>query len=148
MGEIVNTVAAKSCIELYTMSPDFRAFIACWIEDRRCPYGLGDWLEEMGLDRQAEAARWAATEVDRPVFSAEENVEKSGPFPLFPIYESDEPKGCAYWFVGNMSHANCIPEHTKVADCQWLAVDKCLLFLLDGWKRGREHRDEMVKLYQ
>lgn len=50
--------------ELLT-DPDFIAFCGCWEADGRCPLGLADWLRDKGLEGQAGAAEWAATEPDR-----------------------------------------------------------------------------------
>lgn len=58
------TVAA-----LYETDTNVRAMIDTWVEHRRCPAPLGDYLEETyDLAAAADCARWAATEVDRKVF--------------------------------------------------------------------------------
>lgn len=44
---------------LYETDSDFRALIQCWIDNRRCPLPMADYLRERGLEGQAEAAEWA-----------------------------------------------------------------------------------------
>jgi hypothetical protein len=46
--------------ELFDTDADFRALLQCWIDNRRCPLPMADYLRERGLEGQAEAAEWAA----------------------------------------------------------------------------------------
>lgn len=43
---------------LYATSGLFRAAVAKWVADMRCPVELGDFLEENGLLSAADCARW------------------------------------------------------------------------------------------
>ncbi len=60
----MTTTTALTCRELYDCNPTFAAGINTWVADRRCPIGLGDLLEELGLPSAADCARWAATDPD------------------------------------------------------------------------------------
>lgn len=68
--------------ELYETDVGFRGFIAVWVENKRCPFPLADYLLERDMPTQAGAAYWAATTPDRLVYMSKwyEN-SKCGPFP-------------------------------------------------------------------
>lgn len=69
----------KSAQHLFFISPEFRMLIGAWIKDRRCPAGLPDFLLDMDMPRQANAAQWAAIEPDR--ISMIDRNASHGPLP-------------------------------------------------------------------
>lgn len=97
---------------LYATSGLFRAAVAKWVADRRCPIELGDFLEENGLVAAADCARWCVEQPDRPVrlpyVQMGERDGSCGPFPTMGG-ESDE----AFWMwipvIGDIRHADHIP---------------------------------------
>jgi hypothetical protein len=90
---------------LYDTNSDFRSFIAFYVEHRRCPLALCDFLIEQGLEAAAEFVRWAATEEDRfvyePVIEAGERGGKCGPFPTLNNGIGAEFQ---YWFWSPISN--------------------------------------------
>lgn len=79
----MTTATALTCRELYDCNPTFAAGINKWVADRRCPIGLGDLLEELGLPAAADCARWAATEPDRPMMGLiRPPGPRCGPMPI------------------------------------------------------------------
>jgi len=83
-----------NCRDLLDTDPTFVAFLACWERDRRCPFPLVDYLLELGLEGQAEGARWASECQARPVFG--DGRVKSGPFPFV-----NSERDTAFWGYGN-----------------------------------------------
>jgi hypothetical protein len=67
--------------QLYDASPVLRGMIEQWVTDCRCPIQMVDYLMEHDLYSQAEAARWAATEPDRPSIRSPRG--SCGPYPEF-----------------------------------------------------------------
>ena len=71
--------------ELYERSDQFRALIASWVSERRCPLPLVDLCLENQLESAAEACRWAATEPDQlppaPFTHSGELSTECGPYP-------------------------------------------------------------------
>jgi len=65
-----------------TTSTDFLGFCAAWQQDGRAPFGFGDWLEEQGFPAEAEAARWAADQPDRPKIKDAPKEDIGGIYPL------------------------------------------------------------------
>lgn len=108
---------------LYETDSDFRALIQCWIDNRRCPLPMADYLRERGLEGQAEAAEWAAWEPDRREYALE---TFSG---IFPTHR--------YWFHSDVGKfADSPPEEIlSEADRYTEKMDfsDCLLWLLDRW---------------
>src|SRR5215510_7386825 len=84
-------VAINCARDLYVHNDTFRAGIAAWVAERRCDLRLVDVLLEYELTEQAECARWAATEPDRPFLEDHRDRTKCGPFPS--CYE-----GTFYWY--------------------------------------------------
>ncbi len=70
---------AVTCAELYQTDPGFRGFIAAWVEEKRCPLPLVDYLLDRDLEAPAEAARWAATAGNRSW--TDDTDENAYPYP-------------------------------------------------------------------
>jgi hypothetical protein len=131
-----------SARELYDREPTFRAGIAAWVEDRRCDLRLVDLLLEHGLTAQADCARWAATEPDRPFYRDQKSGEQCGPYPC--LY-----KGTFYWYDCNgdapVRDAHDVPRArfgrkvNYVTDKFESATD-AILFILDNWKPEKAKR--------
>ncbi len=128
--------------ELYETSSDFRSLIAEWVQVKRCPYGMGDFLDEHDLPGPARAARWAATEPDRPAYTS--HLETCG---VFPAYDpAKNKKYQPYWWWFDMS-LNAVSEHPdcyndvpfRVPDSHTYnpTTESALLCMLDNkyWKR-------------
>lgn len=49
----------------YLTSADFQDLCKAWQVEGKCPMGFPDWLRELGLDSQADAAQWALDEPSR-----------------------------------------------------------------------------------
>lgn len=65
---------------LYAADANVRAMIDTWVEHRRCPAPLGDYLEETyDLLAAADCARWAATQRERHTY--DDRSVKSFPYP-------------------------------------------------------------------
>jgi hypothetical protein len=123
-----------SARELYERDATFRAGIAAWVAERRCDLKLVDLLLEYGLTTQAECARWAATQPDRP-FANRSGVH-CGPFPC--KYKRD-----FYWYDrgGNRASRDShdIPRKHFGRPVHYLtdkfkSATDAILFLLDNWK--------------
>lgn len=130
------TTAIASARELHEHSSTFRCGIAEWVQERRCPLSLVDLLLEYGLEKQADCARWAATEPDRPVFGAGKR-EVCGPFPT--------SGGNSEWFWWHLNgqygpdfrFSMDVPEEMAGAtamDCKEPTSTDAILWLLDHWK--------------
>lgn len=76
----------------YLVDLDFKLLVDGWVEDKRCPMPLVDRCLELGMTTQADCARWAATEIDRPRTVAES--EWCGPYPT--------SAGWCYWLSSNL----------------------------------------------
>lgn len=120
---------------LYEVSADFRAMIGVWVDERRCPLPLVDYLLELGLESQAECARWCATEKERADYVG-------GRFRLNGPYPKPDINGQWYWFTlleGPLSHAADVPLSKTgcrfVGDAQRHAkAENAILWLMDNWK--------------
>ena len=55
--------------QLYEADPMFRSAIDLWIQNRRNPFELADYLREQGLHLQAAACDWCSAQPDRPPFA-------------------------------------------------------------------------------
>lgn len=122
-----------TCAELYHCNPTFAAAINAWVAERRCPLALGDFLEELDMHAPAACARWAATEVDRPVYHGSITGEVCGPFP-------DRGDGGWYWVRGGPQYlhesSGCIlnkqiPKNIEQPTAKTPA--HAILWLLDNW---------------
>lgn len=122
----------------FAAHPEFQAFIACWVEDRRAPLPFADWLLERGLESQADAVLWAATEPDRTVFPLPLRSSVSGPYPT--VASGDRR---LYWMVcsGEDKHyydrfADCVRSewvNGKLAHSRHTTIEEALIALLDHW---------------
>lgn len=126
------TETVTDASSLYEVDADFRSMLALWDEHRRCPLPLVDYLLDRGLERQAEACRWAATEPDRPVWSFCDRA--TGPFPT-------TSTGHVYWCWRSegdpVRHANEVEDNRLTEkgyrpDTNEVVYN--LLYLLDNWK--------------
>ena len=151
----VSTAPAMTAAELYRTDSTFRALIASWIAEKRCPYCMADYLRDCDLWHLAPGAEWAATEPDRPEFLTMHALRNAndfkgnliGPYPS--VADGSGERG--YWFAEwPPEHANCLPYRL------WRAVDQrhpgplpltfpealCALLdgfadaIADGWKGG------------
>lgn len=125
--------AVKSACELYERDETFRTGIAAWVAERRCDLRLVDVLLEHGLTTQAECARWAATEPDRPYRGG---GPKSGPFPS--LFDGDY-----YWYdcgpYKKMKETHDVPREclgrvVNYTTDRFKSAADALLFLLDNWQ--------------
>jgi hypothetical protein len=136
MGEGV-----KSARELCDRDATFRAGIAAWVAERRCDLRLVDLLLEYGLETQAECARWAATEPDRPL--AEDRGDDGvvcGPFPSCYL-------GDYYWYDCGSHSRTLLDSHdiprkhfgrqVDYRTDRFKTAEDAILFLLDNWKPER-----------
>jgi len=93
----------------YLTDPEYLSWLHCWWSNGRCPLEFVDWLLDRGLDSQAEAARWAATEDPRSVFGNPEC--KAGPTPCF-FNNSNVFNSQGYWarLKDGEVYADVVPE--------------------------------------
>ena len=137
------TTTALTASELYGISSEFKAFLQLWDQERRCPIPLVDWLLEMGLDRAAEAARWAATKEDRPVYLPQYGERDSccGPYPSKgSLYKDGVSESSVVWYWRYIAnYASSIPStaasnilHTPYSPLHHAPI-KAILWLLDNW---------------
>jgi hypothetical protein len=136
--------AVQSARELYESDATFRAGIAAWAAERRCDLKLVDLLLEYGLTIQAECARWAATQPDRPFPQNGDRRITCGPFPCIHA-------GVYYWFDCGSSDtvhdAHDIPrEHlgrtVNYQTHKFKSAAAAILFLLDIWDQPPPDRTE------
>lgn len=82
----------------------FLAFVTAWESEGRCPLPAVDYLLECGLEEEAEAVRWAATE-DRKWVCREK--EESGQSPMCGLYPCDcqfHREGFSWYETGRGQH--------------------------------------------
>lgn len=123
--------ATLTAAELYARSAEMRAFVASWVEHRRCPLPFVDYLLEHELPVAAEAARWAATEEDRSGWTdAKGGHELIGPYPGQQIQN--------HWWYATIDtvHARDVPlyhihKHLRKGDAK--NTEEAILWLLDNW---------------
>ena len=117
-----------TCVELYKTDAIFAAGINTWVAERRCPFGLSDYLEELGLSAAADCARWASVHKDRKVNF--DSKEMSG------VYPGTGDEQYHRWACLNADEfcRDVPPKHIvqclKKADSDTDAI----LWLLDNWK--------------
>lgn len=124
--------------KLYKVSDTFRSLIEAWEIDRRCPFAMVDFLLENDLPVQAEAARWAATEEDRPVFvPLVDHGERGGECGPYPIALCREKTLQWVWteHVGTrkIGAASDLPDGTDIEQI-YRTIREAILALLDNWK--------------
>lgn len=59
------TTTQVTCAKDLLTVERFLDFCERWKEDKRCPHGFSDYLRDLGLEKQATNADWAATYKDR-----------------------------------------------------------------------------------
>ncbi len=130
---MINVIEGTAIGSLYARSDTFCAMIRVWDTQKQCPYGLVDLLLEEGLDGPAAAARWAATQPQRPVM-AEDGQGKSHPYPG--VHE-----GHFRWFTTkDLSRARDVPEANIPEPYKALGLERtetvteALLWLLEYWR--------------
>lgn len=130
------TATITDARSLYEVSSEFRAMLQTWVRERECPVPMIDMLLENGLERQADACRWAIDEPELPVFLPTED-EKRSPCKPYPTGHTTRKLGW-YWLrsSGVRSRAHEIPRD-RVEDVdsnQLRTVRDALIWLLDHWK--------------
>jgi hypothetical protein len=133
---------------LYAADANVRAMIDTWVEHRRCPAPLGDYLEETyDLLAAADCARWAATQEDLPVLQPHiPGGERGGSCGPYPTQNNGHGKNEWYWFWDSKffknarDHAHHIPDRATSEEYPGSAhhseVLDALLWLLDNWIMG------------
>lgn len=125
------TATVSTARELYERDSTFRAAIASWVEYRRCDLRLADYLMEYGLESQADCARWAATEPERPQYG--EIKIRCGPYP-----KAELRVVSWYWYPDRyLDHANCVPKMRLLSvegHNSHATPTDAILWLLDNWK--------------
>lgn len=119
--------------ELYGRCPDFRAMLAAWVDAKRCPYGMGDFLDERDMPGPATAARWAATTPDRRVWEWGSGMKRSHP-PSGPFPTHDTVAGVWRWWITPTDAApacDMVPFDFDVEAVVFTATTDALLWLLD-----------------
>ncbi len=122
-----------TCAALYEYDLTFRAGIAKWVADRRCPIALADYIRDLGLDAAADCADWCATEPDRPVWHpVEDQPKRDFVFPRLSF-------GMKYWYFcggssAEVTHANETPCLVRYRVKQHDSPALAILWLLDNWK--------------
>lgn len=129
------TTTITTASELYACCSDFAAMIELWRIERRCPLPMVDLLLEWGLESQAEAARWAATERLREPYKMH--------------YPTEAPYPCEYTGVGTTDwYWICVkgidtsdslpPDHFACAfghhESKQPTFDKAIVWMLDRWR--------------
>lgn len=121
--------------DLYAQYAEFRSMIDLWVAHRRCPLPLVDWLLELGMESMAEAARWAATEPERPVSWFGHRMrqpDNSAPFPL-------PSASIWYWYrqKRTLKFAHDVPEKnvSRVLRAPvFITPTDTILWLLTNWR--------------
>lgn len=146
-----------SCAELYKRDAGFRGFLQTWLETRRCPLELADYLMDAGFadaSGPVAAVRWAASEPERPTYEdtvylklAKANMPpehwarvESVP-PKSPPYPGERP-GNYLWIRDGFPHSahEVPPDHTPTDYWGTHSCDKTpenivrgMVWLLDNW---------------
>jgi hypothetical protein len=123
--------------EAYDCDLDFRMLVDAWVEERRCPLALVDRALELGMESQAECARWAATEPERNGGS-EFKRKKSPPYPTEAAkwYWFSMPRngiGDECWNIPRENFRKEVHYNTNQFDSPLDAI----LWLLDNWRTGQ-----------
>lgn len=125
--------------ELYDQSDAFRSFLDHWDADRRCPYGLADWLTDHYPDMigPAKCAQWCATQPDRNVLLPQGNERRTpcGPYPTL-------GNGWFFSFMNEVDFACDVPKDCLDSDesnngHNETPVD-AILALMDVWNPEAE----------
>lgn len=137
------TSTITTAAELYQCDSQMRALIAVWDSERRCPMGLVDLLLENGMSTAAEAARWCATEPDKPVTAPLKHYGElstnCGPYPTM------SGKGLWIWHNGKLCiFASVVPESAVGEEIfdpkdqsyfrKHPSVKAAILWLLGNWR--------------
>lgn len=145
-----------TALELLNRDSTFTGLLKAWEGDGRCPLSLVDYLLELGLDGQAEAARWAATEEDRAAYQYRFQ-SPGGPFPTL-----TDDQTYFFWYYNTdantreelppMKNRVRLWEHIKQlngGEPYFVSVLQAFCGLLDGWanylqeKNSEEEKEEV-----
>jgi hypothetical protein len=131
-------------------SPEFKGFCEKWKDDGRCPLPFADWLREQGLDGQADAAYWAATEPERRVFLGNHRRSGISPNDTKLILGSSEENGRWMW---SHNYFNTEPFcHDLPLDVlgqipiksKYIMFAEAIAAFLDAWAKVRQPVGELV----
>lgn len=107
--------------------PSFLAFCRQWQHDGRCPLPFVDWLIEMGLDGQAEGARWCCVQPDRKGSCESEGDSIGGIRPF--LYD----KTMYVWNFTSSKNRKCF-YRSDVSQELWEAMPDSIRKYVKGWR--------------
>lgn len=121
--------------DLYECDPGFRGFLAVWVENRRCPLELVDYLLDRDMEGPAECARWCAAEPDRDIYDPPD-AGRGGPCPL-----QNRPRDDWFFLVTNqlLWWSNSVPLRFVTESSQWFRTrndktpESAIVALMDAW---------------
>lgn len=124
--------------ELYDVDPDLRTLLDLWLDDRRAPLVLADYLRDRDMWAQGDCARWCHETPDRQVFSPLYNFgERGGACGPFPGLFSDFVTAKLVWRFRKMANGTLGPNAHDVPPWGTSAKTdspvRSILALLDGW---------------
>jgi hypothetical protein len=122
---------------LYEVLADFRILIGVWVEERRCPLPLVDLCLEYGLESQAAACRWAATEPDRKTPNMLGPDERGGWCGPYPTQNNDEGSVWGTQWFWRGFYEECCWVHGDIPKSfvhHLSTPTDAILWLLDNWK--------------
>ena len=140
----MTTTQTMTCKELYECDSGFRGFIQTWVDVKRCPLELADYLMDRGWDKKSgpvQAVLWAATTPKRRV--GDDLDEWYHPYP-------GEWKDLYWWWVSDNSNEygeraryvpsgniekHCIKLYQKNRNGNGVAgtITEAMVWLLDNW---------------
>lgn len=128
--------------EAYNTDLTFRVLVDQWVSGRRCPLPLADRCLDFGMEAQADCARWAATEPERPVVCEGYEVEDRGASFPYPGLGAKAPWGELQhrWAEADESYGRDLPTARNVPAGrapnlrESETVLAAILWLLDNWK--------------
>jgi len=161
--------------ELYDTDGEFQAWVEKWVEDRRPPFPLADWLAERELPLLAKAVQWCIDQgtrkVNMPYHWYGESAEPCGVYPATLVGVRAATKVNTsevtmadmdwFWYVGGPSRKYKTSE--DLATAHWLIEDfasddllkfsepqSAILYMLDHYhedaQKERERRLEQQLL--
>lgn len=111
--------------ELYDTDGEFQAWVEKWVEDRRPPFPLADWLAERELPLLAKAVQWCIDQgtrkVNMPYYWYGESTEPCGVYPATLVGDRIRNKSSDsitledfdwFWFCGTREHNKTSEELT------------------------------------
>lgn len=123
--------------ELYECDPGFRGFLAKWDEDRRCPFPLEDYLRDRDMHSQADCAKWATEEKDRPVYHPNKEIERGGLCGPYPTTHYAIGSNVQWFWAPGTRNASNFPDG-RVEDYQKKVIERpgpidAIIGLMDAW---------------